>query len=244
MNYQEADTQLTGRCKQRRKVGNNTYLERRQGGAIALLLHSTDVVTFRPDGAIVLNSGGWRTPTTKDRINNYLPAGSNLWQENGQWFFRCEGFWGTKERLFADGMILYPNGTLDGGEPMSAYKEKLQLRRKVQRFAGAYMKAMKAGSVARPSGGDCCLMKMPGDTDHLLSHIEERYFVPSLLVRAMEVMPCSKVMKWAVGGKWKLLQGEDGEIVKSGHDWWSDYIRHDLQKCLSRYMLRQLGQAA
>ena len=256
MNYQEAQTQLTGRCKQRRKVGNNTYLERRQEGAIALLLHSTDVVTFRPDGAIVLDSGGWRTPTTKDRINNYLPAGSYVRQENGQWFLRRHG---SQERMFADGMLLRSNGTIEGGEPMSAYVEKLKLRRKVQRFAGAYLKAMENGKVPAPSNGDCwyCLMRgvkdgvpwgeSSKDRDHLLGHIEERYFVPSLLVRAMEVMPCSKVMGWAVGEKWgakKEGAAETHSLLQGSRGWWSDYIRRDLQKCLSRYMLRQLGQAA
>ena len=264
MNYQEANEKLTGRCKQRRKVGNNTYLERRENAAIALHLHSTDVVTFHLDGAIVLDSGGWRTPTTKDRINGALGGDKrrfSLSQENGTWFLfdRDAGKHGEAVAVYQDGMRILSDGKLAGHLPLSTYKESLKLRRRVQRFAGAYLKAMEAGKVPAPSNGDCwyCLMrgvedKVPlgescKDTDHLLSHIEERYFVPSMLVRAMEVMPCSKVMGWAVGEKWGAKQesaAETFEKISGRHGWWSNYIRRDLQKCLSRYMLRQLGQAA
>jgi hypothetical protein len=79
--YQEADEQLTGRCHKRRKIANNTWLERRSTNfdsdiedpddEIAVRLHNTDVVTFRRDGAITLNTGGWFTVTTKERINRF-----------------------------------------------------------------------------------------------------------------------------------------------------------------------------
>lgn len=72
--YDDLDERLTGRCRERRKVGNNTYAERR-GDRIAIRLHSTDVVTFLPDGSIMLNTGGWYSVTTKDRMNSYLPGG-------------------------------------------------------------------------------------------------------------------------------------------------------------------------
>lgn len=42
--------------------------------AIGVLLHSTIVVAYLPNGEIVLNSGGWRTVTTQDRISGHSPA--------------------------------------------------------------------------------------------------------------------------------------------------------------------------
>jgi hypothetical protein len=74
MDYQSASEQLTGRCKERRKLGNNTYLVRRSETAIAVLLHSTDIVTFHSNGDIDIYTGGWNTVTTKDRINGYSPV--------------------------------------------------------------------------------------------------------------------------------------------------------------------------
>lgn len=71
-NWFKADTLLQGRCKHSRKVQNNTHLQRRDGGAIALRLHATDVLTWYPDGRVEVRTGGYHTATTKDRINSYL----------------------------------------------------------------------------------------------------------------------------------------------------------------------------
>ena len=109
MNWFALDTKLQGRCKDSRKVGNNTYLIRRGEGYcrhadtgkplpgtivpeddIAVRLHYTDVVTFKCDGDIVLSSGGFHTRTTKDRINQYLQQ-----RRSGEKFFR-------KRILFSD----------------------------------------------------------------------------------------------------------------------------------------------
>ena len=76
MDYFDADRELHhkghGGRMQSRKVANNTWLERRGHGYIALRLHATNVAEFFDDGSVVLNSGGWRTMTTKDRINRFV----------------------------------------------------------------------------------------------------------------------------------------------------------------------------
>jgi hypothetical protein len=51
-----------------RKLANNTYLERRDETTIAIRYHATDVVTFTPR-SIVLDSGGWHTKTTWERMD-------------------------------------------------------------------------------------------------------------------------------------------------------------------------------
>lgn len=71
--YAQADKLLTGRNHESRKVGNNTYLQRR-GDDIAVMLHATDIVTFHPDGTFTLNTGGWHTPTTLDRLREWAPV--------------------------------------------------------------------------------------------------------------------------------------------------------------------------
>ena len=74
MNYQQAAEQLVGRCRDRRKIANNTYLVRRDSDEIAVRLHATDVLTFFADGRIRVNTGGYHTVTTVDRINAFLPG--------------------------------------------------------------------------------------------------------------------------------------------------------------------------
>jgi hypothetical protein len=67
MNYVEAAEKLGSRDS--RKVGNNTYLERLDDETIGLRLHSTYVVKFHSDESVTLDSGGWQTVTTKERMN-------------------------------------------------------------------------------------------------------------------------------------------------------------------------------
>jgi hypothetical protein len=75
---------LTG-VESARKVGNNTFEVVYEDGTRAIRLHRTNVVIFRPDGKFVINSDGWLTRTTKDRINKYCRTIS-VWQEKGEWY--------------------------------------------------------------------------------------------------------------------------------------------------------------
>jgi hypothetical protein len=251
MNYQVADEKLQGRNKLSRKIGNNTYLIRDLGpneDQIHLKLHDTNVVTFFSDGRVVLNTGGWFTPTTKERINGVL-SGYVIRQERGVWYLskRTDGpeYW-KDLGVFADGLTINADGTIAGMLPLDNAKEKNKLRRRVAMFAKHYIQAFQAGKVPAPSNGDCfyCAMRTVSegktlgeafsDKDHLISHLDENYFVPSLLHRAFETMPHSIAMGWALAKHWG---GQPNAPVP-------EFIYSQLQKSLSRYMLRQLGQAA
>lgn len=89
MDYQSANAKLHGRCILSRKLQNNTYLRRRDGGRIAVRLHATDVITFHPDNSITLNTGGWNTITTRQRINSYQPH--SVWSKRGDLFIGVRG---------------------------------------------------------------------------------------------------------------------------------------------------------
>jgi hypothetical protein len=83
--YTEALDTLAGRDS--RRIANNTTLVDLGDGAIGLRLHSTAVVTFRPDGSLVLNTGGWHTTTTKDRLNRVLRAsGYGIFAKRFDWY--------------------------------------------------------------------------------------------------------------------------------------------------------------
>lgn len=76
LDYREAEAKLiharTGREMERRKIQNNTYLVRLDEDTIGLLLHRTYIATYHRDSSVVLDSGGWRTYTTKDRLNGWV----------------------------------------------------------------------------------------------------------------------------------------------------------------------------
>jgi len=106
MNYSDANSQLTGRCKESRKLANNTYLRRRENG-IAVQLHSTDILLFAPNGNVRVNTGGWNTVTTKDRISRYIPRPWHVWSESGYMFIGN----GTQEWNFHTSVWIRGNKT-------------------------------------------------------------------------------------------------------------------------------------
>ena len=73
-------------------------------GHIKVVYHSTAVVRFNMD-EIILNRGGWKTPTTKSRMNqtsNQFMLGFTVFQKDFDWFvdYRHQTF------EFEDGMTL------------------------------------------------------------------------------------------------------------------------------------------
>ncbi len=86
MIYKEAVKMVKGKTSaSRRKIGNNTYATILPDGSVTIRLHSTDVVTIFPDDVVKVNSEGWRTSATKNRINKYSPV--KVYQKNHQWYF-------------------------------------------------------------------------------------------------------------------------------------------------------------
>jgi hypothetical protein len=101
MTHTEAVSMVRGkRNADRRKVGNNTYAEILHDGTVAIKLHNTYVIKINPNGTYTLNSGGWQTVTTKDRINQYSPR--RVYQRKYEWFVDING----KEYPFMDGMVV------------------------------------------------------------------------------------------------------------------------------------------
>jgi hypothetical protein len=74
-------------------------------GRTAHFYHQSPVVVQK-DGQYRLDSHGYRTSTTKERINRYLPTGFRVFQEDYEWYLSGPGG-GRKE--FHDGMIIHPN---------------------------------------------------------------------------------------------------------------------------------------
>lgn len=65
-----------------KKIANNTYKIDTPDGYI-IRLHNTDIVTVHGN-SITLNSGGWKTKTTKERINDHI-APRYISQKNYEW---------------------------------------------------------------------------------------------------------------------------------------------------------------
>jgi len=74
-------------------VGSHKPKVSTKEGKTVVTYHATDVVGF--DGnTVVLNTGGWKTPTTKTRMNqaaNQYDLGYSVYQRKGQWFVDTDG---------------------------------------------------------------------------------------------------------------------------------------------------------
>jgi len=68
------------------KIANNTFERYEANGDRVIRLHETDIMTFHKDGTVTLNSGGYRTVTTKRRMNQLLPNGIGVIQRAGEWY--------------------------------------------------------------------------------------------------------------------------------------------------------------
>jgi len=73
---------------QTRRLGTTATTVRRDGDATHVRYHQTDVVSF-DDKTITLRTGGWKTATTKLRMNqaaNQFKLHYGVHQEKGQWY--------------------------------------------------------------------------------------------------------------------------------------------------------------
>lgn len=181
-----------------RPLQNNTRLYRR-GECFAVQLHETDVVTVDAQNRFTLNTGGWKTVTTKDRINTYAP--SRVYSGNGVWYVGAS-YDGPRVPFF-DGITVDVDGKPLNPRPTDATLDtrKRQLDRKVSRYIKGFAAAVTAGEIGNPGNGDCFYCQFQpvegspkgqgahrlefGGMYHLESHFEEGYFVPSLLWRAI-----------------------------------------------------------
>ena len=220
----------------KRKLANNTYLVVRDDGGFGIRLHATEVIIHYADH-IILNSGGYQTVTTKARMNDFSNA--RVFSENGVWIISWQG----KTYAYADHMELFDNGTVtgEGVDPKATQK----LRKRVINYSKAYATAFLAGDVPAPSGGDCwaCSMitsdgKAPmGGADHILNHLDEKYYVPSILSRMFDAGTLSLYAKDFIGRTWSP-DHESPTVVRD------DIVLDQIYKTVKKFCFRELGLAS
>jgi len=172
---------VTKPVKKSKFVASNTLRINYEDGTESVRLRDTDVVTFKP-GEIVLNSGGWKTVATKDRMNQF--SSIRVRQDKGVWY--------ANGKAFYDGMVFNDAGELISPPIDVDFDFIKQMKKKINKFCSLITKE----NLPVPSNGDCwfCLMRTEdgetmGDSsknhDHLVDHMEEGYLHGSLLVNAM-----------------------------------------------------------
>ena len=174
-------------------IGNNTLRINYKDGSEAIRLHNTDIITFKGN-KIILNSGGWRTHTTKARINEYLPEGLNLFQQNNIWYISRDNNYNIKEAIvYYDNITFNKEGKLISKVKKDNTKKVNKLKRQITKF----INLLDKDNIPIPNNGDCwyCLLKevntnkplsdITKDNSHLRQHLKDGYLHGSLIVNSM-----------------------------------------------------------
>lgn len=237
--------------KSDRLAGHNTRVIRRDDGVIYVRYHESPVVEFYPRELVdsgpvtVLNACGWRTYTTKERLNAFCPEGFYVYQERGNWYLAKHG---KRSYVFQDGITIDRYGNVYNAGDDAAEDHTKQVIKQIKAYVDGYIKALLSGNVPAPSGGDCwyCLMvtdsgQSLGDAthnvDHLDNHFEESYYVPSMLVNAVKQYPMSLFAKSTIG---KIWESGAGDVSK----WEQDILSRDVKSVLTRYLKHEFGIAS
>lgn len=223
-------------------IANNTVKYTHADGTVRIRLHKTDIVTQHPDGTFTLNSGGWRTVTTKARIDQFAPV--NLGASGGEWWVHnnnADAVIGLRSSVpFFDGMRVDHKGLPLDPPKADRVAEFAKLRKQVNKFVRL---CDTVDTLPVPGPGDCWLCmaeqteagtqggffgtasgtaKVTGDTSHLMSHIEEGYLHGTLLVNAMRAA------------------GFENAQIRAHY---SMNIRDTFKRKLRNYLLRAFGMA-
>jgi hypothetical protein len=195
--------------REQKKLEGNTYLVKVDDNTLGVKVHATIVVYIYQSGNYGLDTGGWRTALTKDRINSYSPA--RLHSANNIWYVGNHG-------IYADGVTIDKNGKplTKLRDPGAVERKKKKLDKLCRDYVKGFAAHVKANGLyngepeaepepwdvvtlgpkpvpLKPGPGDCFICQFNGTSqsiggEHLLSHMTEEdgpYYVPSLLWNAI-----------------------------------------------------------
>lgn len=168
-------------------IGCNTLELEYENGNKAIRYHYTDVITMYPNGDTELTSGGWRTYTTKERLNRKF----NVWSDKGIWYI--------KEPATGNTLTYFDGIKFDSAGYAKETKEiDIKHINRIKRKIAKYVKLVDdLESIPFPNSGDCwdCCMKTKegltlgdatGNHTHLESHLEDGYLHGSIIYNALQ----------------------------------------------------------
>lgn len=212
-----------------RKVANNTLeYENPNTGERVIRLHATDILRFatgkRP--TVTLNTGGWKSVTTKDRLHRFLPSGFFVGSDRGAWRVTTQMNGTTGVYPYADGIAFY----LDTGEPLpgtvpAAEAEALKLATD-KRMIARYIKKLTTEGWADPAGDPWVVPNDKGlyAEDAVRDWLEGAYVTRQVFVQALRHSGMPEV---GVG-----MTVRDAERRGHADKWAAGKVRRFLMKCL------------
>lgn len=147
----------------------------------AMYLHGNKIAEYR-DGSLYITNAGWPTVTTKERLNGL--HGVSINQKAGVWYLN--GYKWNGEWVQVDGFA--------GNVSKQDQKKDRDMLKRIKAYSDLY--ANKAIYPLIPGGGDCwycaftdkegVIMGDLSNSDHLESHMDEKYVHGSIAFRALK----------------------------------------------------------
>jgi len=213
-----------------RMIGHSTLEYMRPDGIKVIRFHETDIVLIEPDGTVQLFTGGWLTPTTKKRLNEYLPSGFNIYSDKGVWWVSNGRPWNNDNRqvwAFTEGMRVTPDGNVLGVDESKPERIK-QLRKKITKFCN---EMKKLDTMPQPDLGDCLICRLPVEQqDCLESHLDEVYIHGTLVLNAMQAYGCTP---FVISAAFDPEHTKSTSLGSIGHE--------QAIRAVRRYLTRNLG---
>ncbi len=140
---------------------NTVEMEMENGDRI-IRFHNTNIITFRPDGSVTFDTGGWQTFTTKERMNTLSKF--SISQSGGVWYINPRGHYegeqyvsGGDSSVFYDG-ITFKDGRCISGIHAVDDRDVRRLKRLIRKFVN---KIDTLGEIPLPDAGDCWYCYFP-----------------------------------------------------------------------------------
>lgn len=182
-----------------RPIANNTRIHRVGEDCIGIHLHSTDVIRLLRDGSTELNSGGWRTVTTANRIGRgrfQVGAGGIPWLYGWLAFDRSRGYWfdtpDERKYIFSDHMVFDANGCcISNNETLADAKRehKAEVREMRSRVAKLQFFTRIATDILEREGMRAdptdCTACFAGNGGHIAEHVLDREVPAALIFNAL-----------------------------------------------------------
>jgi hypothetical protein len=225
-----------GKNKESRKIDNNTVI-RLDNDNIIVKYHDTDICVISPDDTRTYYTNGFYTFTTKDRINNFMVKSFRLYQKNHIWY--VWNYDTKQEYLFDDGLTISAKGEISGYKT-SCKRDNVKIKQ-VNNYVKAYIDKLVKGKIDKPGAGDCfycqfhtqdnkSMGEVSDNQDHILSHMQEKYYVPSLLYNAVNKYPVSQMAMWYLSSVWGYSDTEFPQNML-------DLVITQITKSLKKYIL-------
>lgn len=179
--------------KRSKIIARNTFEYYNMFNHRVVRLHYTDILTFYGDNRVVFNSGGWKTPTTKNRMNDNQDQ-AYIYQEKSVWYIK--GRSEDQAYVYFDG-ITFSDGVCTN--PKQSTAEQKRLAKDLKQIKKYVDKIKTMDTLPLPDGGDCLYCQM-GKTNELCAreHLKEMYIHGSLIQNALLWRGYTDTFLWMV----------------------------------------------